>query len=111
MDYTSLEAMLGLIVFGPETDSLANVQYTILKLRQAAALLEYRHSVELRFAKDELSDDVQTATAATQQAAVPAKPKRKRGRPVKAANGAAHDEQAAPAGEPLFQTADSALMP
>ena len=105
MEYTSLEAMLGIIVFGPETDSLADVQHTILKLRQAAALLEYRYSVELRFAAQ--NDAVQTATAATQQEAAPAaKRKRNRGRPAKATNGTT---EPTPPAEPLFVEIPSGL--
>jgi len=112
MNNSTLEGLLGMIVFGPHTDTPVGVQYTAARLRQAATLLEYRYAIERRYEAeyDGAQTGEQTARAATQQA--PARPKRQRGRPAKtAANGAAHDEPAPPAGEPLFQTADSALSP
>ena len=112
MNNSTLEGLLGMIVFGTNADTPDGMQYTAARLRQAAALMEYRYAVERRYEAE--YDGGQTAgelntRAATQQA--PATPKRNRGRPAKTANGQAPHEPATAAGEPLFQTADSALSP
>jgi hypothetical protein len=113
MNNSTLEGLLGMIVFGPHTDTPVGVQYTAARLRQAATLLEYRYAIERR--EDQfVSQQVAMAEADNSQRnqQAPARPKRQRGRPAKtAANGAAHDEPVPPADEPLFQTADSALSP
>ena len=108
-DNTSLEMALGIIVFGPMTQTLEGMQVAAAKLRHAAAMLEYRYATERRYEAE--YDGAQTgelnARYATQQA--PDKPKRQRGRPAKTANGQAPHEPATAAGEPLFQTAENAL--
>jgi hypothetical protein len=104
MNNSTLEGLLGMIVFGANADTPDGMQYTAARLRQAAALMEYRYAVERRYEAeyDGGQTGEQTAQAATQQA--PARPKRQRGRPAKTANGQAPHEPATAAGEPLFQT-------
>ena len=109
MNNSTLEGLLGMIVFGANADTPDGMQYTAARLRQAAALMEYRYAVERRYEAehDGAQTGEQTARTATQQA--PARPKRNRGRPAKTANGQAPHEPATVAGEPLFQTAENAL--
>ena len=94
----TLEMALGVIVFGPMTDSLEGMQFAATKLRQAAALLEYRYAVERRYNETRLGEQTGDPTPAMQQAPAPAKRKRNRKARTAPTNGAATP----PAGQPLF---------
>jgi hypothetical protein len=102
MEYmTTLEAHLGAIVFGPEADSLEGMQWAAAKLRQAAALLEYRFAIERRSgAHLQLPADGESAADGQQgQQLAPAKRKRRhRATRAAATNGTAP----AGSGDPLF---------
>ena len=110
MNNSTLEGLLGMIVFGANADTPDGMQYTAARLRQAAALMEYRYAVERRYEAeyDGAQTGEQTARNANAAPQAPARPKRQRGRPAKTANGQAPHEPATAAGEPLFQTAENA---
>lgn len=105
MNTSTLEGLLGMIVFGLHADTPEGMQYTAIRLRQAAALLEYRYAVERRF------DAEQAQAKADRGEPLAPKPKRNRGRPAKAANGQAPHDPPPGFADPLFQTADSAATP
>jgi hypothetical protein len=88
MDYPSLEAALGVIVFGPDTETLAGIQFAAVKLREAAALLEYRYAIGRRQEQQQAQDAGQLGpdTAQHGQQLAPAKRKRKH-RTTRATNG------------------------
>jgi hypothetical protein len=117
MEYASIEAALGMIVFGPEADSLEGMQWTAAKLRQAATLLEYRYAIERRYAAHEAQTDglgpiTGPGVSSDQgQQLAPAKRKRNRsgaatgaprGRPRNAANGTGAAATPLPGSDPLF---------
>jgi hypothetical protein len=108
MNTSTLEGLLGMIVFGQNADTLEGMQYTAARLRQAAALLEYRYAVERRFAAEQ---EQAKADDSQQGEPLAPKPKRQRGRPAKAANGQAPHDPPPAGADPLFQTADSAATP
>jgi len=108
LQQVGLEAALGVIVFGPHTQDLETMGYTIDMLRRAASMLEYRYA-ELRKFRQDAHEKATAATtayfggdgdprAATQQAPAPRKRRHRRA----ASNGAAHAAAPPPPGEPLF---------
>jgi hypothetical protein len=109
----TLETALGVIVFGPMTDSLEGMQFAATKLRQAATLLEYRYAIERRYNERRVAVGLGPITgpgtvddgAGMQQAPAPAKRKRKRGRP--ASNGAANPSPTPAGADPLFTEASA----
>jgi hypothetical protein len=115
LEYRETEAALGAIVFGPTCDTLEGMQWTAAKLRQAAALLEYRFAIERRSGAHQLPADGESVQERNQRLAddgqqgqqlAPAKRKRNRGRPAKATNGTT---EPTPPTEPLFVEIPSGL--
>lgn len=108
MEYASIEAALGMIVFGPGTDTLDGIQYAAARLRAAATLLEYRYAIERRYNESTQVAGLGPITGpgavdgAAMQQAPAAKRKRNRGRPRNAAaNGATEPTPPTPE-PPLF---------
>jgi hypothetical protein len=104
MTYETVDAALGAIVFGPNCDTLEGMQWTAGKLRQAAALLEYRYAIERRSggAVDGVALYETGPVLVRDQTAPPAKRKRKHRATRPAGNGAAAHAPGVPGGEPLF---------
>jgi hypothetical protein len=96
MEYPSLEAALGVIVFGPETETLPGIQFAAVKLREAAALLEYRYAMGRRQEQQQAQDAGQPDTAQHGQQLAPAKRKRQHRKTRGTTNGAAHTNEQQP---------------
>ena len=108
-DNNDVAGLLGRIVLGPHHEA-SSLAWTIYQMRLATKLLEYRYAEDRRAEAAHAAYNAGVADNGQQgQGLAPAKPKRNRGRPAKTANGQAPHEPAAPAGEPLFQTAENAL--
>lgn len=116
LQQVGLEAALGVIVFGPHTQDLETMGYTIDMLRRAASMLEYRYAELRKFQQDAHAKQA-AAMAAYQDgphttgdtATQPAPAARKRRHRRTASNGAAPEAAPPPPAEEKLFPADGAV--
>lgn len=109
MNNSTLEGLLGMIVFGPNTDTLEGKAFTIDRLREAARFLEFSFAEQRRKGPMAMTVATEDNGQQGQPLQPPAKPKRNRGRPAKAAANGQAPHAPAPAAEPLLVEIPSGL--